>query len=149
MIPRFDIKEVKNRLEGNTGWSNYVPPQMVFEQQVLIPPIYIHNGMISMNGYVDRPIQNAVFTPNIDESFKVDPRALRSFFKSRGANRFIMDYKAPPSAFVTEGTFDVDYGVRTDPNKAFTYLVRTLQHSGPRLLLIPLVNNDQLDVVLK
>jgi hypothetical protein len=33
VIPRYNIKRIKGRLEGNTGWSTYVPP--VFERQLL------------------------------------------------------------------------------------------------------------------
>ena len=31
MIPRYNIKDIKNKLEGNTRWLDYIPPVLNFE----------------------------------------------------------------------------------------------------------------------
>ena len=144
MIPRFSIRRLKERLRTNNAFSQYMPPQIQS-----LPPLRIEDNRILFNGYVDRQIRGATLSPNIDESLMVDQRyGMRSFFKSRGGERFIFLYNEyPPTAKIIEGTFEVDYGGKGDDG--FTYLARTLQHARPgKLLLIPLVGGDELAVVL-
>ena len=42
MIPRYNIKQIKNKLEGNTRWLDYIPPVLNFEP----PRIYIPSNMV-------------------------------------------------------------------------------------------------------
>jgi hypothetical protein len=35
MIPRFNIKQIKNKLEGNTSWMEYIPPVLNFADDSL------------------------------------------------------------------------------------------------------------------
>lgn len=141
MIPRFSIRRLKERLRTNTI-SQYIPP----DELQFLPPLRIEDNRILFNGYVDRQIRGASLTPNPDESYGIDRRAMRSFFKSRGGERFMFLYdEYPAAARIIEGTFEVDY--RSE--NGFTYLARTLQHSRPgKLLLIPVVGGDELAVVL-
>lgn len=144
MIPRFSIRRLKERLRTNT-FSQYIPPELQS-----LPPLRIEDNRILFDGYVDRQIRGASFTPNPDESYGIDRRAMRSFFKSRGGERFMFLYdEDPPTARIIEGTFEVDYGMASSIENGFTYLARTLQHARPgKLLLIPLVGGDELAVVL-
>ena len=41
MIPRFNIKRIKNRLVGNTRWTDYVPTPIQFPQDTLSPGKYV------------------------------------------------------------------------------------------------------------
>ena len=34
MIPRYNIKDIKNRLEGNTKWLDYIPPVLIFDNSL-------------------------------------------------------------------------------------------------------------------
>lgn len=55
MIPRYNIKQIKNRLEGNTGWSTYVPP--VFERQLLNEYWIARTDNDSARQYRDNPLR--------------------------------------------------------------------------------------------
>lgn len=41
MIPRFNIKRIKNRLVGNTRWTDYLPNPVQFAQDTLSPGKYV------------------------------------------------------------------------------------------------------------
>ena len=145
MIPRFSIRRLKERLRTNTI-SQYIPPELQF-----LPPLRIEDNRILFDGYVDRRIRMATLIPNIDESLMVDQRyGMRNFFKTRGGERFVFLYNEyPPTARIIEGTFEVDYKMASSIENGFTYLARTLQHARQgKLLLIPLVGGDELNVVL-
>jgi hypothetical protein len=42
MIPRYNIKQIKNKLEGNTRWLDYIPPVLNFEP----PRTQIQSNMV-------------------------------------------------------------------------------------------------------
>ena len=52
MIPRYNIKRIKSRLEGNTSWSSYIP-QDISKLDMLIPFEMTELQVIGAPGWID------------------------------------------------------------------------------------------------
>ena len=83
MIPRFNIKRIKNRLEGNTEWLDYVPPILNIEpyeyegqyELYVIDPHGIDTDVLYAIGYLeDQPASlmpdgsNAKYVSTVDDT---------------------------------------------------------------------------------
>jgi hypothetical protein len=69
MIPRYNIKRIKSRLEGNTGWSSYIPTD-ISKLDMLIPFEMTQIQVIGSPGWIDSIYEVAgMFDPITDEDY--------------------------------------------------------------------------------